>query len=289
MNVITDERCLAYHQPGHAERPQRVAATLARLRAQTDLKITWQQPLLVDDEPLLRVHALAHLHRVADPPGPFDGDTPDYPDIDAHARRAVGGALRALQLAREGQPNFSLLRPPGHHATTDRAMGFCFLNSIAVAVLAARAAGVKKVAVFDFDVHHGNGTEAILRGQDGCAFFSIHQHPAYPGTGTRSVDNCHNYPVPPESPREDWRKRAAQALADLKQFGPDLVAVSAGFDAYKQDPLCQQRLEVGDFHWMGSQLRKLNLPLLNVLEGGYSRELPDLIFAYLNGVAGKEA
>ncbi len=289
MNVITDERCMAYHEPGHAERPQRIAGTLTRLRAQDALPITWHTPTEASDEALLRAHAPDHLHRVATPVGPFDSDTPDYPQIDAHARRSAGAALRALQLAREGSPVFSLMRPPGHHATSDRAMGFCYFNSVAVAALAARAAGLAKVAVFDFDVHHGNGTEAILRGREGCAFFSIHQHPAYPGTGARSVDNCRNYPVPPEAPREDWRGRAQEALADLKDFAPDLVAVSAGFDAYKLDPLCQQQLEAGDFHWMGDQLRRLGVPLVNVLEGGYSRDLPDLIFSYLRGISGAPA
>ena len=287
MNIVTDERCLKYHQPGHPERPQRVAGTLKLLREQKDLNVNWLAPLEIKgDEIIQRAHDLAHVHQVADPPGPFDGDTPDYPGIDAHARRSVGGALHALKLARAGKSNFSLLRPPGHHAMRDLAMGFCYLNSIAIAVLAARAAGVKKVAVFDFDVHHGNGTEAILHKHDGCAFFSIHQHPAYPGTGTKSFDNCHNYTVPPGTTNADWRKNATRALADLKNFKPDLIAVSAGFDAYKRDPLCQQKLEVEDFHWVGKALRQLDVPLLSALEGGYSNDLPRLILAYLKGIGG---
>jgi len=287
MNIITDERCLKYHQIGHPERPQRVAGTLELLRKQEGLKINWLAPLEVKgDDTIKRAHDLAHIQRVADPPGLFDGDTPDYPDINGHARRSLGGALHALKLARAGKPNFSLLRPPGHHATRDRAMGFCYLNSIAIAALAARAEGVKKVAVFDFDVHHGNGTEAILHKQEGCAFFSIHQHPAYPGTGQKSFDNCQNYPVPPETPNNDWRKRAAQALSDLKEYKPDLIAVSAGFDAYKRDPLCQQKLEVDDFNWMGKELRQFDTPLLSILEGGYSNDLPNLILAYLKGLVG---
>ena len=113
----------------------------------------------------------------------FDADTPAYPQIAAHARRSVGGALQALQSARAGEMAFSLMRPPGHHATRNGAMGFCYLNSIAIAALEARAAGFQRVAVFDFDVHHGNGTEDILLDQPGCAFFSVHQYPCYPGTG----------------------------------------------------------------------------------------------------------
>ncbi|MFM1555274.1 MAG: histone deacetylase family protein, partial [Limisphaerales bacterium] len=283
MHVITDERCLGYSQPGHPERPQRVAGTLALLREQREIEIIWEEPLAVTDEAIARAHEQAHLQRIANPDGPLDGDTPDYPEIDAHARRSIGGGLRALELAREGKPNFSLLRPPGHHATRDQAMGFCYFNSIAITALAARAAGVEKVAVFDFDVHHGNGTEDILRTVEGTAFFSIHQHPAYPGTGQKSFDNCHNYTVPPDTPNDGWRKTASTALADLKKFNPDLLCVSAGFDAYKRDPLCQQQLEVEDFTWIARQLRQLNKPQANLLEGGYSSDLPKLILAYLKG------
>ena len=285
MHVITDERCLGYSQPGHPERPQRVAGTLALLREQREIEIIWDEPLAVTDEAIARAHEQAHLQRIANPDGPLDGDTPDYPEIDAHARRSIGGGLRALELAREGKPNFSLLRPPGHHATREQAMGFCYFNSIAITALAARAAGVEKVAVFDFDVHHGNGTEDILRAVEGTAFFSIHQHPAYPGTGQKSFDNCHNYTVPPDTPNDGWRKTASTALDDLKKFNPDLLCVSAGFDAYKRDPLCQQQLEVEDFTWIARQLRQLNKPQANLLEGGYSSDLPKLILAYLKGLA----
>jgi acetoin utilization deacetylase AcuC-like enzyme len=285
VHVITDERCLGYSQPGHPERPQRVAGTLALLREQCEIEIIWEEPLAVTDEAIARAHEQAHLQRIANPDGPLDGDTPDYPEIDAHARRSIGGGLRALELAREGKPNFSLLRPPGHHATREQAMGFCYFNSIAITALAARAAGVEKVAVFDFDVHHGNGTEDILRAVEGTAFFSIHQHPAYPGTGQKSFDNCHNYTVPPDTPNDGWRKTASTALADLKKFNPDLLCVSAGFDAYKRDPLCQQQLEAEDFTWIARQLRQLNKPQANLLEGGYSSDLPKLILAYLKGLA----
>lgn len=287
MHVITDERCLGYSQPGHPERPQRVAGTLALLREQREIEIIWEEPLAVTDEAIARAHEQAHLQRIANPDGPLDGDTPDYPEIDAHARRSIGGGLRALELAREGKPNFSLLRPPGHHATRDQAMGFCYFNSITITALAARAAGVEKVAVFDFDVHHGNGTEDILRTVEGTAFFSIHQHPAYPGTGTESFDNCRNYTARPNLPREDYRKIAERAVADLKVYGPDLIIVSAGFDAYAGDPLCNQKLSAEDFRWFGKTLANLGFPVASAMEGGYSDDLPDLVLAYLRGLLGK--
>jgi acetoin utilization deacetylase AcuC-like enzyme len=288
MKIITDERCTEYSAPGHPERPARVAKTLEKLRAQEELKITWAEPLPVKEESILRAHTKHHIAHVKDPPADFDGDTPAYPKIYEHALRSVGGALHALQGAHKGETVFSLLRPPGHHAMQERAMGFCFLNSIAIAALEAQATGLRKVAVYDFDVHHGNGTEAILLNKPDTAFLSIHQHPCYPGTGTKNVgNNCFNYPVAPQTPREEYRKVLRKALDDLAKFKPDLVAVSAGFDAYSRDPIAQETLEAEDFYWMGQEIRKLGVPVMSILEGGYSRDLPDLIFAYLKGVAGK--
>jgi len=289
MKIITDERCTGYHRAGHPERPQRISRTLEKLRGQTELPITWAEPLAaVEDEVILRAHAREHLARVKAAAEDFDGDTPTHPNIFEHARRSVGGALQALAMARKGEMAFSLLRPPGHHATRDRAMGFCYLSNLAIATLEAIATGAKKVAVFDFDVHHGNGTEAILVNNPNAAFFSIHQHPCYPGTGTDNVGkNCFNYPVAPRTPREEYRKVLQRALDELKKAKPDMVGVSAGFDAYARDPLAQETLEAEDYHWLGESLRKLGLPVFSLLEGGYSNDLPELILAYLKGLDGR--
>jgi len=288
MIVITDERCTGYSTPGHPERPSRITGTLERLRAQEELKIEWAKPLEVEDAAILRAHTRQHLARVTAAEMDFDGDTPAHPDIEAHARRSVGGALRALKAARDGKMSFSLLRPPGHHATPNQAMGFCYFNSIAIAGLEALATGIEKYAVFDFDVHHGNGTESILVREPRAVFHSIHQHPCYPGTGTRDVgDNCFNHPVRPRTPREEYRKVFREALDGLKAARPGVVGVSAGFDAYARDPLAQETLEAEDFHWLGEELRKLGIPVFSVLEGGYSDDLPDLVLAYLKGLEGK--
>lgn len=287
VKIITDERCTGYSSRGHPERPARVARTVEKLKAQTELTLEWVTPQAATDEPILRAHSPGHIGRLRIPQD-FDGDTPYYEGIEEHARRSVGGALAALELARKGEVPFSLMRPPGHHATRDHAMGFCFLNSVAIAALHARATGTKRVAVFDFDVHHGNGTEAILLNEPGTAFYSIHQHPCYPGTGAEHAgDNCFNYTVPPHVSREDYRKTLARALADLKKFSPDVIAVSAGFDGYARDPLAQGALEAEDFHWLGTELRGMGVPLFSLLEGGYSNDLPELIFAYLKGLNGK--
>jgi acetoin utilization deacetylase AcuC-like enzyme len=287
VKIITDERCTGYSHPGHPERSERIIATWERLRSQTELPITWSKPGPCDDAAILRAHDpehLARLTRLED----FDEDTPAYPNLVDYARASVAAALDALKAARAGESVFSLMRPPGHHATRNRAMGFCYLNNVAIAALEALATGAKRVAVFDFDVHHGNGTEFILLNKPDCAFFSIHQFPCYPGTGTRNRgNNCFNFPVLPQIARGEYLHVFSSALEQLEAFKPCLVAVSAGFDAYARDPLAQGSLEAEDFYWLGQSLRSLGVPLFSVLEGGYSADLPDLILAYLKGVEGK--
>lgn len=287
MKVITDENCTTYCQPGHPERPERISRTQVRLDEQRDVAIEWVPSTAAPDSAILRAHSADHLARLADGED-FDADTPWFPDIGGFARQSVGAALQALQFARAGQTSFSLMRPPGHHATAEAAMGFCYLNSAAIAVLEALATGTARVAVYDFDVHHGNGTEAILLDRPGAAVFSIHQSPCYPGTGTRNRGgNSFNYPVAPETPRAEYRQVLARALADLQRFKPELLVVSAGFDAYAHEPIAQETLEFEDFHWLGQEIRKLGVPFFSLLEGGYSYDLPELILSYLQGLEGK--
>jgi acetoin utilization deacetylase AcuC-like enzyme len=284
MKIITDEHCAGYSHPGHPESPERITRTLARLRGQNELPIEWAKPGEITDVQILRAHTPELLARLQIPRD-FDADTPFYENIAGYARASASAALDALKVTRDGENVFSLMRPPGHHATRHQAMGFCYLNNIAIAALEAMATGARRVAVFDFDVHHGNGTEDILLDRPGVAFFSVHQHPCYPGTGAAHAgNNCFNYPVAPGVPREMYRAALARALDDLKNFRPNLIAVSAGFDAYLHDPLVDGVLEVEDFHWLGQTLRTLGAPLFSLLEGGYSRDLPELILAYLKGV-----
>jgi acetoin utilization deacetylase AcuC-like enzyme len=287
VKIIVDERCTGYGRPGHPERPARVEATAALLKAQTELALEFAPPAAVTDEIILRAHSAEMLTRL-DVAENFDDDTPFFENISNYARASVGAALAALAAARNGETVFSLMRPPGHHATREKSMGFCYLNNVAIATLEARATGAKRVAVFDFDVHHGNGTEDILLNQPGVEFFSVHQHPGYPGTGEVSVGrNCFNYPVWPNASRETYRTKLVQALDDLRSYRPELIAVSAGFDAYARDPLAEGTLLAEDFHWIGKSLRELKIPFFSLLEGGYSKDLPELILAYLKGVEGK--
>jgi len=287
VTIITDERCTSYARTGHPERPQRISATVEHLKKQGELPLAWVAPGCVADEQILRAHSLEMIERL-NVPEDFDDDTPFFEGIGEHARASAAAALDALKLARDGKNVFSLMRPPGHHATRENSMGFCYLNNAAIAVLEAAATGSKRIAVFDFDVHHGNGTEDILLNRPGIEFFSVHQHPAYPNTGAANRGrNGFNYPVAPSASRQTYRAALVHALGDLKHFRPDLVAVSAGFDAYTRDPLGDGPLLAEDFHWLGQELRALKIPFFSLLEGGYSRDLPELILAYLKGVAGK--
>lgn len=287
MIIITDEHCTEYSRAGHPERPQRIASTVEMLKSQTELPIEWRTPTAVNDEQIFRAHTSEMLARL-DAPEDFDADTPFFENISKYARVSAAAALEALKFCREGKNVFSVMRPPGHHATREISMGFCYLNNVAIAALEAINTGTKRVAVFDFDVHHGNGTEDILLNQTGIEFFSVHQHPAYPNTGAANRGrNCFNYPVTPGASRQTYRAALQHALDDLKRFRPELVAVSAGFDAYERDPLADGPLLAEDFYWLGKTLRETKIPFFSLLEGGYSRDLPELIFAYLKGVEGK--
>jgi len=269
------------------EQPSRVVKTAEHL-CEAFPGWTWEKPDDdVTDDVLLLAHTKGHLARL-DMPGDFDPDTPYFPGIAAHARRSVAAALKASRHAlATREPSFSLMRPPGHHATPDQAMGFCYLNQVATAALSARVhSGASRVAVWDFDAHHGNGTEDILRGRDGFLFCSVHQSPCYPGTGLRSQGNCRNRPVPPHAPRLAHMQALRESLDEVVDFKPDLVLVSAGFDAYAGDPITEMTLEREDFENLGKWLGESGLPAAAVLEGGYSAELPRLVASFLSAWAG---
>jgi acetoin utilization deacetylase AcuC-like enzyme len=281
MIIFYDERCLEYAAPGHPERPTRIARTAPFLRDRHP-NWEWRQPRLAMDDELLRAHSPDHLVAIKTAAHDFDADTPAYPNIYQHALRSAGAAIDAARAAVGGDRAFSLMRPPGHHATRDRAMGFCYFNNIAIAALDALANGAERVAIWDFDAHHGNGTETIFAHNPQIAFASIHQFPAYPGSGAKSFPNVANYPVAPYTPRAQHVDIAERALQKLLKFDADLLLVSAGFDTYTGDPLVQMTLEKEDFAKFGEWLRKIDIPTAAILEGGYSDDLPELIDAFLS-------
>lgn len=282
MVILHDPQCADYGSSVRPEQPARVTRSAAHLR-QAHPEWNWRVPSPAQDEILLLAHTPAHLKRL-NQPHDFDSDTPFFPGIQDHARRAVGAALAAAEYAfTSGEPVFSLMRPPGHHATASQAMGFCYLNSIAIAAFHARQAlGANRVAVWDFDAHHGNGTEALLRGRENLLFTSVHQSPGYPGTGTGSFENCHNWPVPPQTPPARHMAALRESLDQVIGFAPDLILVSAGFDAYVDDPITSMTLEKSDFATLGRWLHESKLPAAAILEGGYSPDLPLLIDAFLS-------
>lgn len=280
MHLLHDPACAEYSRLGHPERPARVLETAAHLAGSIPLA-NWRRPNPAVEQDLLRAHSPEHLARLREPQD-FDGDTPYHEGIADHAALAAGAAVEAAHAALRGERPFCLMRPPGHHATRNQAMGFCYLNSIAIAALAARAAGVSRVAVWDFDAHHGNGTEAILKGVPGVLFASVHQVPGYPGTGLASSEGILNYPVPPGSDPESHLEILESSWEAVLRFRPELVLVSAGFDAYRGDPLTELSLAEDDFRTLGTWCSE-GPPCACVLEGGYSEQLPLLVETFLRG------
>lgn len=280
MVIFHDPICAKYEALGHPEAPFRVVQTAAALR-ESHADWIWRQPKAAADEDILRVHDVGYVRDVERGTAGFDADTPRYDDLGGHARRAAGSALDVMAAAIAGEKTFSLMRPPGHHALRDRAMGFCYFNNIAIAARAARSRGVERVAVWDFDAHHGNGTEALLSGVAGTMFVSIHQLPGWPGTGADSFDNIYNFPVPPYADASEHMTALAQSWQAVLLYKPEVVLVSAGFDAYVGDPITQMSLREEDFVTLGRWLGESGLPAGAILEGGYSRELPALVEGFL--------
>lgn len=285
MVIFHEPHCTEYSTPGHPERPERITRTVPLLN---DRHSTWQwrEPRVATNEELLRAHSAEHIERIENPRGDFDLDTPAVPKIYNYALKSAGAGIEAAKAALGGERAFALMRPPGHHATHDCAMGFCYFSNIAIAALDALENGTEHVAIWDFDAHHGNGTEAIVAHNEQIRFASIHQFPAYPGTGGKSFANIDNYPVAPGTRRKEHVEVCKYALERLIAFKPDLLLVSAGFDAYVRDPLVQMTLETEDFAAFGEWLSKIDIPAAAVLEGGYSDDLPELIDAFLTAWSG---
>jgi acetoin utilization deacetylase AcuC-like enzyme len=285
MRVYTHPACLAHDTgPGHAERPERLSAVTDALR--TGLPgLEWHEAPRATRGQLLRAHAPDLLEAVLETrPAQrvlLDPDTVLSPDSAEAALRAAGAAVAAVDavLAGKARRAFCAVRPPGHHATRDAAMGFCLFNNIAVAALhALDRHGLERVAIVDFDVHHGNGTQAIFEQDPRVLFASSHQWPLYPETGARSetgVGNVFNAPLPIEAEgvlfRRAWQDVLLPAVHD---FRPQLLLVSAGFDAHWRDPLAQLRLQAGDYAWITEELvslanRHCGGRIVSSLEGGY--------------------
>ncbi len=273
--------------PGHVEHGGRYDAVEKALRAEEFAHLEHRAPRLATADEIERVHPGRYRLSVEENApqtglAQFDADTFMGPSSLEAALRAAGGAVAAVDAVFAGEASnaFVAARPPGHHAEPERAMGFCFFNSAAIAALHAREHhGAKRVAVLDFDVHHGNGTEAAFWHDENALYASSHEWPQYPGTGRESdrgaFDNIVNAPLASGGGgnefRRAWGERLLPALSD---FNPDFIVISAGFDAHGADPLGGLNLDESDFSWATAEIAaiardKAKGRLISVLEGGY--------------------
>ncbi|HUH83340.1 MAG TPA: histone deacetylase family protein [Stellaceae bacterium] len=285
--LYTHKACLQ-HDPGsyHPECPDRLRAVLAGLEAPAFAALQRREAPLAELDEVMRVHPrefIAMLLAAVPQRGhaALDADTVLSPHSGEAALRAVGAVCAAVDavVAGEAENAFCAVRPPGHHAEADHAMGFCLFNSIAVGAQRARQVhGLERAAIIDFDVHHGNGTQAIFENNPHVFYASTHQSPLYPGTGARAetgVGNVVNVPLRPMSGGAEFRRAFDEViLPALEDFRPDFILVSAGFDAHRADPLAQLLLVEADFAWVTERLtacaaRHCEGRIVSTLEGGY--------------------
>jgi len=302
--VFTHPACLL-HEPGpaHPESPSRLRAVLDALDDEQCAATRRFEAPLASEELLARVHRLHMIQSVHDA-APKQGTAYLDPDTAMSAGsleaalRAAGAACAAVDMVMQGdfQRAFCAVRPPGHHATSDQVMGFCLFNNVAIAAAHALAAhGLERVAIVDFDVHHGNGTADIFRADARVLYASTHQMPLYPGSGAASdhgEGNLVHAPLPPGAGSAPFRAAFNDhILPALERFAPQLMIISAGFDAHRLDPLANLNLEAEDFAWVTRQLvavanRHGNTRVVSSLEGGYSlNALREATLAHINALA----
>jgi len=307
--LIASER-FAEHMtpPGHPEAPERAEVmdvVAAEWRARGGEVVA---PREASREQLARVHAPEHLRRMGESAGisvALDPDTYTSPDTYEVALLSAGAVVDAVDRVMGGAHKRALVlsRPPGHHAEYDRAMGFCFFNNVAVGAAHARATGARRVAIVDYDVHHGNGTQHIFETDPDVLYISMHQFPYYPGTGAAEeigtgagAGRTVNVPLEVGATDDDYRLVFEQVvLPVLRQFEPDLLMVSAGFDAHERDPLGQMRVTTQGFVAMTAALRHVAEEccggrLVVVSEGGYDlRAIGECFRAVIDVLAGETA
>jgi acetoin utilization deacetylase AcuC-like enzyme len=288
--IYTHDDCLEHQPgPGHPEAPARLRAVLEALRGTPIDGLQWREAPLGTTQQLLLIHTphyvewVESLRDVEEPTALDGGDTVVSAGSWQAVMRCVGAACAGVDDVVEGRAAnvFCATRPCGHHAEADRAMGFCVFNQAAIAAVHARRAhGLQRVAVVDFDVHHGNGTQNSFFHDPDLFYGSCHQAPFYPGTGARHesgvAGNIVNVPLPRGCGSRQFRERmSADLLPALRRFAPELLIVSAGFDAHHKDPLGGLEFSDDDYHWITRELMAAARPsagtrLVSVLEGGYS-------------------
>jgi acetoin utilization deacetylase AcuC-like enzyme len=279
------------HDPGqyHPECPARLSSILDALNVEKFKGLAWREAPMIDPAVIELAHPARFVDRVlgAIPPmgrAAFDADTVVSPGSREAALRAVGAVCAAVDAVAAGELTnaFCPVRPPGHHAEPERAMGFCLFNNVAIGAFHARKAhGYRRIAVVDFDVHHGNGTQAMFEHDADLFYASSHEYPLYPGTGSaeeRGVGNIVNAPLPPGAGGREFRAAYERVvLPALDAFAPELLLISAGFDAHRADPLSTLELVEDDYAWITRELvgiarRRCADRVVSALEGGYDLE-----------------
>ena len=286
MLLYTHTSCLAHDAgPGHPESPSRLHAVLEALSSDRFSALDRIEAPRVLREQLARAHASQLIETVfASAPDEgyarLDPDTAMSPASLEAAQRAAGAVCAAVDAMIDGEATraFCAVRPPGHHATRDAAMGFCLFNNVAIGAAHALARGIERVAIVDFDVHHGNGTQDIFWDEPRVLYASTHQSPLYPGTGLRGetgAGNILNAPLPRGASGIEFRATFDEIIQRLRQFAPQLVMISAGFDAHRLDPLADLNLVADDYAWATQALVSIARThamgrVISSLEGGYS-------------------
>ncbi len=254
MHIVYSPVCLEYDIPGHPECPERIEAIRDALKSAGHRFVA---PEPATEKEVLLVHSKEHYETVKK----ADYAAVETPPIDIkYPLLSAGATIKASEVL-----GFALTRPPGHHASRDMLEGFCYFNNLAIAV---RKLG-RKTAILDIDVHHGNGTQSIFLGDSSVLYVSLHQAPLYPMTGLKSELNCHNYPLFPDTDERTYLKTLEKALQVVGSFNPEILAVSMGFDSFREDPLAGLNLTEKSYRKMGEMVSDLNLPTFITLEGGY--------------------
>ena len=268
---------------GHPECPGRLKACIETLE-NCDFadQLVWKSPRSATEEELSWIHTAQHIERIEQAcesgGGYLDADTPVCPESYDIAKKSAGAWLDGVNEVLNGNSTLILSRPPGHHAERNRAMGFClFSNASLAATYALKQNGINKVCIFDWDVHHGNGTQDIVQNNPDIYYVSIHQFPFYPGTGSQmekgNFNNVLNIPVPSGFGSTEYKQIFHdQVFPFIQNFHPDLLIISAGFDAHQNDPLAGINLEADDFTIMTKRCLEIQPNLLLGLEGGYDLE-----------------
>jgi acetoin utilization deacetylase AcuC-like enzyme len=281
IEFVYSEEFLKYREISHPDSPERVGNIVTYLQKKGNFKFVEPEPCKEEDLYLVHTHEMVKSVKEN---SFFDPDCPNIPNIFYYACLSVGASIKASEISCGDNIGFSLGRPPGHHASKGKIGGFCYFNNIAIAVKKLLLKNYK-VAVLDIDGHHGNGTEEILKNEKNVIYVSLHQFPAYPGTGKYSFENCYNFPIAPFSSPKKYMEKFDMALKIIKDFSPDIIGISCGFDAFEEDPLLQLSLTETDYFIIGKKIASMKKKIFLILEGGYNIfKIGNLVYCFISGL-----